>query len=74
MEEQCKMRSGENYDTVFKDKVKQGHISLVGYKGYHKYHNKGWCFPDCNNKESHRKLSERDSRKFESYCKQCRGE
>ena len=46
----------------------------MGCKGCHKYHNKGWCFPDCNNKESHHKLSEKDSRKFGSYCKQCRGE
>ena len=74
MVEEWKMRSGENYDTVFKDKVKQGPLLSIGCKGCHKFHNKGWCFPDCNNKESHRKLSEKDSRKFGSYCKQCRGE
>ena len=74
MVEEWKMRSGENYDTLFKDKVKQGPILSMGCKGCHKYHNKGWCFPDCNNKESHRKLSEKDSKQFGSYCKQCRGE
>ena len=74
MAEEWKLRSGENYDTIFKDRIKQGPILTMECKRYHKYHNKGWCFPDCNNKESHRKLSENDSRKFGSYCKQCRGE
>ena len=45
-----KLRSGDNYDTVFKEKVKQGTTLLIGCKERHTYHNKGWCFSNCNNK------------------------
>lgn len=41
MVEELKLRAGESYDTVFKDKVNQASILLMDYKGCHKYHNKG---------------------------------
>ena len=74
MVEQWKLRSGENYDTMFKDKVRKITILSMGYKGCYEYHNKGWYFSDCSNKEFHHKLPKKYSRKFGVYRKECRGE
>ena len=69
-----KLRPNESYDTVFKDKVKSGPTLSFGCKGCHKWHNSGICFDDCNNVKSHGPLYGDDFKKFDSYCKQCRGE
>ena len=74
MVEAWKLRTGENYDIVFRDKVKNGPILSMGSRGCHKYHNKGWCYSDCGNAKSHTKLKGEDFRKFDAYCKKCRGE
>ena len=74
MLEEWKLRAGESYETVFKDKVKKGPILSMGCRGCHKFHNKGWCYPDCNNIASHTILTGEDASKFGGYCKQCRGE
>lgn len=68
------MRANESYDTVFAHKVKQGPTLSFNAKGCHKYHNKGYCWDDCQNAASHKKLSGTDFTKFGNYIKQCRGE
>ena len=74
MVDSWKLRPNESYDNVFKDKVKNGPILSMGCHGCHKFHNKGYCFDDCHNKDSHKELSGDDWNKFDRYCKVCRGE
>ena len=69
-----KLRAGESYETVFKDKVKNGPILSMGCRGCHKFHNKGWCYPNCKNSASHTDLMGVDSNKFGSYYQVWRGE
>ena len=73
MQKNWKLRSNENYETVFRDKVKQCPILSMGCKGCHKFHNKGFCYSDCNNKDSHCKLIGDDKEKFDKRIKQLRG-
>ena len=74
MVEDWKIRPNESYDTVFKDKVKNGPVLSFGCKGCHKWHNKGFCFDDCSNVKSHKILKGDDFKSFDKYCKECRGE
>ena len=74
MVETWKIRPTESYDTVFKDKVKNGPMLSFGCKGCHKWHNKGICFNDCSNAKSHKPLQGNDFKLFDKYCKECRGE
>lgn len=72
MVKEWKLRSGERYNAVSKDKINQGPILLTGCKGCHKFHNKARCHSDCNDKDSYRKLLENANIQFGAYCKQCR--
>ena len=74
MVDSWKLRPNESYDNVFKDKVKNGPFLSMRSRGCHKFHNRGYCFDDCHNKDSHKKLSGDDWNKFDRYCKICRGE
>ena len=73
MVDEWKLRANESYKTIFKDKVKNGPTLLIVHRGCHKYHNKGWCYPNCNNKALHTKLIRDDFTAFGAYCKLCRG-
>ena len=69
-----KLRDGEDYMTVFRHKVKGGPKLSMGCHGCHKFHNKGWCYTDCNNAASHRVLIGDDAKKFDARIKALRGE
>ena len=74
MVNEWKLRPNESYKNLFKDKVKNGPMLSMGCRGCHKFHNRGYCFDDCHNKDSHKNLSGDDWNKFDKYCKVCRGE
>ena len=74
MQEHWKLRPNEIYETVFKEKVKQGPISSMNCKGYDRHHNNGFCYTAYNNKDPHCKLYENDKKTFDAYIKQLKGE
>lgn len=61
------------FNTVFKDKVKQEHVPLMGFKGYHKFYNEGGCYLNCNNRYFYRKSPKNDSKEFGALCIRYRG-
>ena len=63
----------EDYATVFKHKVKGGPKLSMGCYGCHKYHNKGWCYSDCENAASHCTLTGDNFDKFDARVKALRG-
>ena len=69
-----KLRQGESWDTVFKDKTLRGPDLSCGAKFCLKYWVKGLCFSDCRQKCSHNPLNEEDSAKGDAYIKELRGE
>ncbi len=69
-----KLREGEDYTTVFRHKVKGGPKLSMGCHGCHKFHNKGWCYTDCDNAASHCVLVGEDFEKFDARIKALRGE
>ena len=69
-----KIRDNEDYAEVFKGKVLGGPILSMGVPGCHKFHNKGFCFPDCTQKASHCVLAGDDFKKFDARVKALRGE
>ena len=72
--EAWKLRADEDYTTVFRHKVKGGPKLSMGCHGCHKYHNKGWCYSDCDNAASHCILVGDDFDKFDARIKALRGE
>jgi hypothetical protein len=72
--EEWKLRDGEDYTTVFRHKVKGFPKLSMGCHGCHKYHNKGWCYSDCDNAASHCVLVGDDETKFDARVKALRGE
>ena len=74
MVEEWRLRAGEGYDTVFRNKVKNGPILSIGCRGCHKFRNKDCRYPNCRNSASYIKLNSEDYKKIGKYCKQCRGE
>ena len=69
-----KLKDGEDYNEVFKDKVSGGPKLSMGCYGCHKFHNKGFCYPDCANAASHCVLVGDDFTKFDARIKALRGE
>ena len=72
--EEWKLRDGEDCDSVFKHKVKTGPRLSMGCTGCHRFHNKGYCFVDCENAASHCVLEGEDFNKFNKRIKALRGE
>ena len=72
--EEWKLREGEDYSAVFRHKVKSGPKLSMGCHGCHKFHNKGWCYSDCDNAASHCVLIGDDAAKFDARIKALRGE
>ena len=64
-----KMREGEDYMTVFRHKVKGGPTLSMGCHGCHKFHNKGFCYTDCDNAASHCVLVGDDHETFDARIK-----
>lgn len=70
-----KLRLNENWDTVFKNKTKDGPVLSFGCQGCLKYHAKnGVCYDNCRWKASHKELSEADLKLLDKYISKLRGE
>ena len=67
--EDWKIRQGESYETVFRDKVLNGPSLSMGVKGGDKFHNKECCYSICSNATSHVHLVGDDEVKFGNYVK-----
>ena len=67
-----KLKQGEDWDTIFKNKTLQGPDLSCGAKFCLKYWVKGLCYNDCRQKASHDKLNDADRKKGEAYIKQLR--
>ena len=72
--QEWKLHEGEDYATVFRHKVKGGPRLSMGCHGCHKFHNKGFCYTDCDNAASHCVLVGDDHDKFDARVKALRGE
>ena len=64
----------EKWDTVFKNKTKDGPVLSCGVLGCLKYHGKMFCYDDCRWKASHCVLTGEDESKLDKYIKELRGE
>ena len=69
-----KVRQGESWDNVFRNKTLSGPNLSCGSKFCLKFWVKGFCFSDCRQKASHEALSDEDKEKGEGYIKELRGE
>ena len=69
-----KLKEGEQYAEVFRDKGVQGPKLSMGCRGCHKFHNKGFCYKDCTNAASHVVLTGDDFTRFDARIKALRGE
>ena len=69
-----KLRQSETWNTVFKNKTRDGPTLSCGSKPCVKYHVKGLCYSDCPHISSHRSLSGDDKVKTEAFIKSIRGE
>ena len=57
MNKYLKLRTNENWDTVFRHKSVDGQISYLNCLPCLKYHYKGWRFKDCSKSSSNKNLS-----------------
>ena len=64
-----KTRLNENWETVFKNKTKDGPTLSFGGQGCLKYHCKLMCYDDCRWKSSHIDLNKEDSATLDKYIK-----
>jgi hypothetical protein len=69
-----KLRLDENWDTVFKNKTRDGPLLSNNCKPCLKYQVKGICYSDCPFVQSHKKLSGDDICKTSKFIKELRGE
>ena len=69
-----KLRQGESWDTVFKNKTMAGPDLACGSKFCLKFWVKGICFGDCRQKASHDAMSNEDKETADRYVKELRGE
>ena len=69
-----KLRHNEKWDTIFKNKSRDGPQLSGGVKPCLKYHVKGVCYTDCPFRQSHKQLVGEDKRKIERLINELRGE
>ena len=69
-----KLRNGETWNTVFRNKSADGPMLSLQCRPCLKYHVKGVCYEDCANKVSHCTLIESDKEQTTNYIKSLRGE
>ena len=74
MNNDWKLGANEQWETVFRHKSVNGSKLSVNCLPCLKYHCKGWCFKDCKNKASHKKLLNDDKSKTNAFIKSLRGE
>ncbi len=68
-----KFKDGENWQ-MWRNKTIQGPILSTNVKPCLKFHVRGSCFDDCNNKLSHKKLKGDDYKKMDEFIKKVRSE
>ena len=69
-----KLRQSEKWDTVFKNKSRDGPNLSSHCKPCLKYQVKGLCYSDCPFKASHTSLGQDDKTKTDRFIKELRGE
>ena len=69
-----KLRQGEQWDTVFRNKTMGGPTLSCGSKFCLKFWVKGICYADCKQKESHKPLNDEDKAAGGTFVKELRGE
>lgn len=69
-----KLRLNETWETVFRNKTKDGPLLSMGCKPCLRWHAKLDCFDDCNNIASHTTLCGSDKEKTDAFIKEIRGE
>ncbi len=72
--QEWKLRSNENWDTIFRKKSRDGPTLSSNSKLCLKYQVKGVCYSDCTMTGSHCKLEGEDKKKADAFIKQLRGE
>ena len=69
-----KIRQSEKWDTIFKNKSRDGPALSLHCKPCLKYQVKGLCYSDCPFKASHVSLNNDDKSKTDRFIKELRGE
>ena len=72
--EEWKLRRGESWTTVFRNKTIEGPLLQAKCHPCLKYHVRGSCYADCRNKASHCQLRGEDKNKVNQFIKSLRGE
>ena len=67
------LKDGEDYLKVFRHKVRGGPKLSMRCHGCHKFHNKGFCWTDCDNAASNCTLVGENYTKFDARVKALRG-
>ena len=72
--EAWKLRRGESWTHIFRNKIFEG--PMLGTKCHPclKYHVRGACYADCKNRDSHCQLKGDDKTKVDAFIKSLRGE
>ena len=72
--EQWKLRHGESWNNVFRNKTIDGPLLSTQCHPCLKFHVRGSCYADCRNKASHCNLNSEDKTKVDQFIKSLRGE
>ena len=72
--EQWKLRHGESWNNIFRNKTIDGPLLSTQCHPCLKYHVRGSCYADCRNKTSHCVLNSDDKSKMDKFIKSLRGE
>ena len=71
--QEWRLKDGEKWETVFRNKTHEGPTLSTGSKFCLKYWVKGVCYDDCKHKASHAELNEQDRETGDNYVKELRG-
>ena len=72
--EEWKLRNGESWSNVFRNKAIEGPMLNTRCHPCLKYHVRGSCYVDCKNKASHCVLKGEDTKKVSEFIRTLRGE
>ena len=70
--EEWKLKENESWNQTFRHKSKEAPMLSMDCRACLKYHVKGFCFQDCNFKDSHVELTGEDFKRTDSYIKSLR--
>ena len=72
--EEWKLRNGESWSNVFRNKAIEGPMLNTRCHPCLKYHVRGSCYVDCKNRASHCVLKGEDTKKVSEFIRTLRGE